>query len=132
MRDNVHSGSTTVDGPSLDAERLDVYRVALEFHALAGGLALGRGLRELRDQLDRASTSIVLNIAEGAGRRGGADRARFFAIARGSAAECAAILDIVRARDLAPTVVTGRGRSLLVRIVQVLTRLCQRFESIGV
>jgi hypothetical protein len=87
MHDNIHSGSTTAEGPALDAERLDAYQVALEFHALAGGLPLGRGRGELRDQLDRASTSIVLNIAEGAGRRGGADRARFFAIARGSATE---------------------------------------------
>jgi hypothetical protein len=51
--------------PLLDAERLDVYHLAVEFQALASGLALGRGLRELRDQLDRASISIVLNIAEG-------------------------------------------------------------------
>lgn len=115
--------------PLLDAERLDVYHVALEFHALAGALPLGRGLRELRDQLDRASTSIVLNTAEAAGRRGPADRARFFAMARGSATECAAILDIVRARSLASVAVTSRGRSLLVRIVQMLTRLCQKLEA---
>ena len=73
--------------------------------------------------------SIVLNIAEGAGRRGAADRARFFAIARGSATECAAILDIVRASGLAAATVTWRGRDLLVRIVQMLTRLCQRLEA---
>jgi four helix bundle protein len=115
----------------LDAERLDVYRVALEFHALAGTLVLGRGLRELRDQLDRASISIVLNIAEGAGRRGPADRARFFAMARGSATECAAILDIVRSRLLAPGDVTRRGRGLLVRIVQMLTPLCQRLDALA-
>ena len=115
--------------PLLDAERLDAYRVALEFHALAAGLSLGRGLRELRDQLDRASTSIVLNIAEGAGRRGAADRARFFAMARGSATECAAILDIVRARRLARPENTTRGRSLLVRVVQMLTRLCQHLDA---
>src|SRR5262245_48971370 len=78
--------------PLLDAERLDVYRAALEFLGLAGSLRFGRGLAELRDQLDRASMSIVLNIAEGAGRRSTPDRGRFFAIARGSATECAAIL----------------------------------------
>ena len=38
------------------------------------------GYASSRDQLDRASTSIVLNIAEAAGRRGTADCARFFAI----------------------------------------------------
>ena len=57
--------------------------------------------------------------------------ARFFAIARGSATECAAILDIVRARGLAPSAVTSRGRSLLVRVVQMLTRLCQRLEVVA-
>jgi four helix bundle protein len=115
--------------PLLDAERLVVYQVALEFAAVATALPFGRGRRELRDQLERASTSIVLNIAEGAGRRKPADRAHFFAIARGSATECAAILDIVRARAIAPSVVTSQGRSLLVRIVQMLTRLCQRLEA---
>ena len=129
MHDDIRPGLTSGDESPLDAERLDVYRGALECQALTTALALGRGRRELRDQLDRASMSIVLNIAEGAGRRGGPDRARFFAIARGSATECAAILDIVRARGLAPTTATTRGRGLLVRVVQMLTRLCQRLEA---
>ncbi len=53
----------------LDAEKLDVYRVSLEFQALAARLVPKRGYTELRDQLDRASISIVLNTAEGCGRR---------------------------------------------------------------
>ena len=48
----------------LDAEKLDVYRIALEFQSIAGQLVPKRGCAELRDQLDRASISIVLNIAE--------------------------------------------------------------------
>ena len=64
-------------GPALlDAEKLDAYRVALEFQALAGQLVPRRGYAELRDQLDRASISIVLNIAEGCGRRSPADKDR--------------------------------------------------------
>jgi len=47
----------------LDAEKLDVYRVALEFQTIAGQLVPRRGYAELRDQLDRAGISIVLNIA---------------------------------------------------------------------
>jgi len=39
----------------------------------------------LRDQLDRVSVSIVLNIAEGAGRFSPPDKGRFYSIARGSA-----------------------------------------------
>ncbi len=50
------------------------------------------------DQLDRASTSIPLNIAEGNGKFTGADRCRFFDIARGSALECAASLDVLRSK----------------------------------
>src|SRR5688572_15501614 len=127
--DGVRDSAPTGAELQLDAERLDVYRLALEFNGLTSALPLGRGLRGLRDQLDRASTSIVLNIAEAVGRRGAADRARFFAIARGSATECAAILDILRARQLAVPAITSRGRSLLVRIVQMLTRLCQRLDA---
>jgi hypothetical protein len=51
----------------LDAERFGVYRIALEFQAVAGQLVPKRGYAELRDQLDRASISIGLNIAEGCG-----------------------------------------------------------------
>jgi hypothetical protein len=48
-----------------------------------------------KDQLDRASTSIVLNLAEGNGKRSHPDRCRYFDIARGSALECAACLDVL-------------------------------------
>ena len=110
----------------LDAERLDVYRTALEFQALVANVRLPRALYDLRNQLDRASSSIVLNIAEGAGRHGGADKAHFYAIARGSAMECAAVLDILHARAAAAPAQCKRGRSLSIRVVQMLTRLRQR------
>jgi four helix bundle protein len=89
---------------------------------LASGLLLRRW-PVLRDQLERASVSIVLNTAEAAGRVSRAEKAHFFAIARGSAAECAAILDLLRARGLVSGLDYRRGRSLLVRIIQMLTRL---------
>ena len=55
----------------LDHERLDVYHLALDFVVFANGIveALPRGRSHLADQFTRASTSIVLNIAEGAGKR---------------------------------------------------------------
>jgi four helix bundle protein len=113
----------------LDAERLDVYRVALEFQTVAAQLVPKRGEAELRDQLDRASISIVLNTAEGCGRRSPADEARFYSMARGSATECAAILDLLGARGVIDDRLRSRARALLVRIVQMLSRLVARMAT---
>jgi len=107
----------------LDAEKLDCYRVAVEFQQIAAQFLPRRGQSNLRDQLDRASVSIVLNIAEGAGRTSAPDKARFYAMARGSATECAAIVDVLAVRGLIQPRARARARSLLVRIVQMLTRL---------
>lgn len=113
----------------LDAEKLDCYRLAVEFQSLAVRLLPKRGYAGLRDQLDRASVSIVLNIAEGAGRFSPADKARFYAIARGSATECAAVVDIALSRGMAPASPCRQARSLLVRIVQMLTCLNASMKS---
>ena len=91
-----------------------------------------RGCAELRDQLDRASISIVLNIAEGCGRRSPADKARFYSMARGSATECAAILDLLGVRGLVDECLRKRARALLVRVVQMLTRLVARMAASNV
>ena len=107
---------------ALDAERLDVYRVAVEAQVAAATLVLAEH-RILRDQLERASVSVVLNICEGAGRRSRKDKRRHYAIARGSAMESAAALDLVIARQLAPEADARRTRYLYVRVVQMLTRL---------
>ena len=81
----------------LDDEKLDVYQCALRFAALAFQVLerMPRGNAELSDQLRRATLSIPLNIAEGAGKPTDKDRSRFHAIARGSAMECGAILDLL-------------------------------------
>ena len=86
----------TTRRPTLDHENLDVYRLAIEFLALALEIvdSLPRGRRELRSQLERAAMSIPLNIAEGSGKTSPPDRARYYATARGSALECGAALDV--------------------------------------
>ena len=106
----------------LDPERLDCYNVAVEFQVLASTL-LPTAQRVLRDQLERASVSIVLNISEGCGRRARRDKARFYAMVRCSAMESAAIVNLALVRDLAPYLDCRRGRSMLVRLVQMLTKL---------
>ncbi|HOP59446.1 MAG TPA: four helix bundle protein [Bacteroidales bacterium] len=74
--------------------KLDVYQKAKVFcirmHKL---ITDGKFDRTTNDQLRRASFSIMLNIAEGTSRFSNKDRKNFFVIARGSAFECAAILE---------------------------------------
>src|SRR5262245_6688084 len=113
------------DEPQLDANRLHVYGVALELHGLCCTLVAQLN-RIVKDQLERASLSVVLNIAEAAGRRSRRDKARFYAIARGSATEVAALLDVLALRRLASSAQILCGRRLAIRIVQMLTRIDQK------
>jgi four helix bundle protein len=110
----------------LDASKLDVYTAALEFQALTVDLLPRRRHAVLRDQLERASVSVVLNLSEGAGRFAAADKARFYSMARGSAMECGGILDVLLARKLITSVAHRRLHILLVRIVAMLTKLHAR------
>jgi len=119
------------DARWLDPERLDAYRVALEFQSLAAAICRRRGLGALRDQLDRASVSIVLNTAEGAGRVAPLEKAHFYSIARGSAVESGAALDLLRLRGFMTPAEHRRARALLVRIVSMLVRLSGRFTRTG-
>ncbi|OGQ25018.1 MAG: hypothetical protein A2138_08495 [Deltaproteobacteria bacterium RBG_16_71_12] len=114
---------------TLDHEKLDIYQHALKFVAdaqqLADDLPGKRG--DLGDQLRRASTSIALNIAEGAGEFAPREKARFYRMARRSAVECAAILDVaVRLGLLQGAHVNARED--LVRIVGGVVRLIQSSE----
>jgi four helix bundle protein len=111
--------------PLFSHERLDVYQTALHFVVLADDVAstASRGRGYLADQLRRAATSIPLNIAEGAGEFSRRDKARFYRIARRSAAECSAILDVCRHLNLAADHNIASGKELLNRIAAMLTRL---------
>jgi four helix bundle protein len=111
----------------LSFQRLDVYQRAIEFLALTVDVCrdVARGNAIVVDQLRRAALSIPLNIAEAAGRTGRADAARTYAIARGSAMECAAIFDALLVLNLVDQQTHQRGCDLLGRIVAMLTRLCQ-------
>jgi four helix bundle protein len=122
---HTHTPAAAHEPPALELDRLDVYRVALEFQRLAAA-ATTRVRGELRSQLERASLSVPLNVAEGFGRRSAADRRHFYSIARGSALECAALLDILASRGLIAIGFLRQLRSLLVRIIQMLTKLGQR------
>lgn len=77
---------------------------------------------DVLDQLRRASVSVVLNIAEGAGKTG-ADRQRFFKIARGSVYECVPIVQILRYRSILKIPEYEAAYNLLEELGKMLTTL---------
>ena len=110
-----------------DHERLEVYREAVAFVAwLSTVLEAAIRVGDVKDQLDRASTSIPLNIAEGNGKYAIKDRCRFFDIAHGSALECAAGLDVLVAKGKLTSDEIQAGKERLQRIVRMLVGLIKR------
>ena len=111
----------------LSFQRLDVYRCSVEFLAFAHTFSgrVPRGNASMVDQLKRAATSIPLNIGEASGRTGNADAARAYAIARGSAMECAAVLDAMLTLKIVPAETHSHGMHLIERVVCMLTKLCR-------
>jgi four helix bundle protein len=107
-----------------DHEKLEVYGVAREFLILATQLMSHKMPRELREQFDRASMSILFNIGEGAGKMSRAEKQRFYEIARGSTLECATQLDVMNIRGIVTNEQYSEGRALLIRIAKMLSRLC--------
>ena len=113
-----------------DHEKLDVYRESIVFCSWVGDL-----LSEIiskaaaKDQLNRASTSLPLNIAQGNGKFSDADRSRFLEIARGSALECAACLDVLVARRLIAAERIVPAKEQLARIVKMLMGMLKRFSG---
>jgi four helix bundle protein len=110
-----------------DHEKLEVYREAMAFIAwLSAILENAVRVGDVKDQLDRASASIALNIAEGNGKYSPKDRCRFFDTAHGSALECAAGLDILVAKGklTADQIVPGKER--LQKVVRMLMGLIKR------
>jgi four helix bundle protein len=114
-----------------DHEKLDVYKVSLEFNRQIAAMVceLRETNRHGRDQLLRAALSIPLNIAEGNGKRSVADRKRYFEIARGSAMECAAAMDVLMTVGACPEPVVREAKTLLVRIVAMLSKMTEGTNS---
>ena len=77
-----------------DFQKLDVYQKAKEFNKDINKILASKTFdRVTNDQFRRASFSIMLNIAEGSSRFSNKDRRNFLVVSRGSAFECAAILE---------------------------------------
>ena len=118
-----------------DHEKLHVYQLELRFVTWVTALLVkikprptDARIAEVSNQLDRASLSVLLNTAEGNGRRQRRTRAKFFDDARGSATECAACLDALVAKGVCSDEETDDGKQLLLRIVSMLSKLIERFD----
>jgi four helix bundle protein len=111
-------------------QRLTVYQLALEYadqvYALSNRLPESERFN-LRSQLERAATSIVLNIAEGSTGQSDAEQHRFLGLALRSYLETIACWDLVIRRryifDNELTVVREFGHRLFVKLQAFKKRL---------
>ena len=76
---------------------------------------------DLRSKLDKSTTSIVLNIAEGNGRFTGSDQSKFYETAYKATILSASLLDLAGGDRLDLTASVEEGRELLRRIAAMLT-----------
>ena len=113
-----------------DHEKLTVYQTSLKFIAWVQKI-LERIPKKyaVNDQLDRSSTSITLNIAEGNGKYSKKDRCRYFDISRGSALESAAALDVLVAKGLLKDEEIIEGKEMLIEIVSMLIGLIKTHSA---
>jgi four helix bundle protein len=118
----------SVSGP--EHEKLIAYRRSLEAVVQLDELAraIARHRPDLTDQLRRAAASIPLNLAEGAGEFSPAEKARFYRMARRSAAECMAATDV--AQLLVPGISdTSVSQAKLRELIAMLTALVSAVEA---
>ena len=115
----------------LHFQKLDVYKRSIEFIAVALRVRqrLPKGHADLADQLRRAAQSVPQNIAEGCGRTTRADKAKHYTIARGSAMDSAAHLDVMGVEEWIDAELYARGIELFERIVAMLTKLIDPWSS---
>jgi four helix bundle protein len=106
-----------------DHEKLNVYQKAIEFIEWLENIINRNAKKSILDQIERAANSILLNIAEGNGKFTGRDKCRYFDIARGSALECAASLDIMFRKDIIKYEELILGKNILKEIVSMLIGL---------
>lgn len=113
-----------------DFEKLDTYKKARVFNKEVQKLLISqiKIKTNLRDQLGRASSSILLNIAEGSGKFTNKDKSRYYRISRGSCYECVAVLDMLMDMELiSPT----KHNLLYIQLEEVAKMLTGLIKSLG-
>jgi len=108
----------------MEYQNTHIYSRSIEVLNLSRALiaSLPPGYAFLADQLRRASSSILLNFAEGYGKSSRRDARRYFCIARGSANEVAAILDVAQHFGVITLDQCADGKERCDHLVRMLTR----------
>jgi four helix bundle protein len=110
--------------PNFDHEKLIAYQRGIQFVAWSSLLLETLPAKmAVSDQLDRASTSVPLNIAEGNAKQTAPDRCRYLDSTRGSALECAACLDVLVAKGKVTSEPIEDGKRILRETVALLIGL---------
>lgn len=113
-----------------DFEKFPVYQKAELFYSLVLKILQSKEIdKNTKDQLKRASLSIVLNIAEGAGKYSVMDKKNFYIVSRGSVNECVAILRILKIENKISEQYFKQGYEFLLEIAKMLTGLINSFLS---
>jgi four helix bundle protein len=110
-------------------EKLKVYQKSLDFIEFTNKLLAVSNSISAHYQLDRASTSISLNIAEGTGKFTNKDKNKFYDIARGSSMESAACLDVLLKRKKINKDLNEEGKNILFEIVSMLVGLTKSISD---
>lgn len=115
---------------TFDHQKLSVYVQSIEFvDTISKILENVPSKHAVYNQLERASTSIPLNIAEGNGKSSIKDRCRYLEIARGSALECAACLDVLESRRCIGIEQKKEAKQQLIEIVSMLVGMLKHFDQ---
>lgn len=111
-------------------ERLEAYQAAISLVQWIDTFTSGRDLKtRTLDVLDRSSTAIVLNIAEGNAKFSGLDRAKFLDAAVSGGLRVSAALDVILARRVAACSEIEPAKKLLVRAVSLVIGLRRQAVS---
>lgn len=107
-----------------DFENFPVYKKSEEFYSKVLKIIVNPKIdKNIKDQLKRAALSIVLNIAEGAGKYSKNDKKNFYVVSKGSVNECVAIIRILKLENKITIDLFQDAYSDLLEIAKMLSAL---------
>ena len=113
-------------------EKLDVYKEAYGVNLIVYRLLKSNTTIPLyaKNQLGRASLSVVLNIAEGSAKFSKKDRRNFFVIARGSVFECLSLINILSDENEIDQATANNLRQTYTHLSRLLFSMIKNLETI--